>query len=289
MVIAGKGIRVDEFAGPAHAYFLSHLHTDHTSGLREGWRRGPLYCSGVTAKLVNGRWGLNGRAVHVIDAGETRQVKLDGDAVTVRAIDANHCPGAVMFHFAWPHRRVLYTGDFRLDANIRTEARELAGVDLAYVDATYDDPNYVFPTQAESIERVLQLVGEHMQKEVFLAVYSIGKTKLLRAIVDEFDLPVYVSEPVMKAYRAMGLERLVTRDADATNLRGYFRDYYFRYFRYRHRRYRKTHAVIIPTGWAVDAGRCPHGYLYVPYSEHCDYNELCEFKELLGAKELIAI
>jgi len=289
MVIEEKGIRVDEFGAGAQVYFLSHLHSDHTSGLREGWRRGPLYCSAITAKLLEGRWGLNGDAVHVLAPGESCRVKVGRDAVAVRAIDANHCPGAVMFYFEWPGRRILYTGDFRLDENIRTEAQKLAGVDVAYVDATYDDPNYVFPPQSESIERVLQLVAEHMGKEVFLAVYSIGKTKILRAIVEEFGLPVYVSENVMKAYRAMGFEDLVTRDASATNLRGYFRNYYFRYFRYRHRRYRKTHAVIIPTGWAVDAGKCPHGYLYVPYSEHCDYNELCAFKELLEPKELIAI
>ena len=289
MVIKDKGIRADEFRCAARAYFLSHLHADHTDGLDKGWEKGPLYCSPVTAKLLEGRWGLNGDVVQTMAPGESRRVEVAGGAVTVRAIEANHCPGAVMFHFAWDDGSVLYTGDFRLNDALRAEAKALAGVDVAYIDVTYDDPTYVFPSQAESIERVVQLVAEHMSKEVFLAIYSVGKTKVLRAVTEEFGLPVYVSEANMKTYRAMGLDHLVTRDRSATNLRGFFRGYYYQYFRYKARRYRKTHAVIIPTGWAADGATCPHGYLYVPYSEHCDYRELCEFRELLQPRQEIAI
>ena len=289
MRIDGANLKADEFGPGADAYFLSHLHGDHLSGLEKGWNRGPLYCSGVTASLLRQRFGLDDGPVKVVEAGETVELSAGGEKVSVRAIEANHCPGALMFHFMLPGRRVLYTGDFRLDDNIRREAGELAGVDVAYIDTTYDDPKYVFPALSDSVEQVLQLVAEHMDKEVFLAVYSIGKTKLLRAVVDRFGLPVYVSAAVSKSYRAMGLQDLVTRDASTTNLRGYARNYYFKYFRWRHRRHRKTHAVIIPTGWALDADDDPHGYLYVPYSEHCDYRELCEFRELLRPKKTVPI
>lgn len=288
MRIDGKGIRIDEFGGLGHAFFLSHMHADHTSGLRRNWRRGPLYCSGLSASLLKRCLGIDGEIVHVIEPGERRRICVDGEDVSVTTIGANHCPGALMFHFEWADRTVLYTGDFRLDDAIRRQAGKLAGVDVAYVDSTYDDPKYVFPSLEDSIEQVLQLVGEHMDKEVFLAVYSIGKTKLLRAVAREFALPIYVSAGTMRAYRAMGFENLVTRDASATNLRGYARGYYFKYFPWRHRRYRKTHAVIIPTGWAVDTdGDDRNGYLYVPYSEHCDYRELCEFRRLLRPKVMI--
>jgi hypothetical protein len=128
-----------------------------------------------------------------------------------------------------------------------------------------------------------------MDKEVFLAVYSIGKTKLLAEVVRKFGMPVYVTDKVMRLYRAMGLADLVTRDAGVTNLRAYSRGYYDRYFPWKHRRFRSTHAVIIPTGWAVDVRHCPNGYFYVPYSEHCDYRELCEFRELLRAKKTVPI
>ncbi len=289
MHVDGTDIRIDKFTRGAGVYFLSHFHSDHMSGLREGWNRGPLYCSTVTEKLLRERYGIDGDVVHTVVAGESVRVASGAGEYTVRAIDANHCPGAVMFCFEWPDRRILYTGDFRLDDNIRREVAELGDVDLAYMDTTYDDPKYEFPSQEESIEEVIRLVGEHMDKEIFLAVYNIGKTKILQAVKDEYDLPVCVSEKIVKLYRAMGFEHLVTCDASMTNLRGHGRWYFGNRFPWRHRRYRSTHAVIIPTGWAVDGGGADNGYMYVPYSEHCDYRELCEFRELLQPAEAMEI
>jgi len=289
MHIEGQGIRVDEFGGDGGAYFLTHLHSDHMAGLDADWKRGRLYCSGLTGELLRERLGLDGDVLRVIEPGRSVAVDEGRGAFRVTAIEANHCPGALMFHFEWPGRRVLYTGDFRLSDDIRRQAATLAGVDLAYVDTTYDHPRYVFPSQEVSIARVLDLVAKHMDKEVFLAVYSIGKTKLLAEVVRKFGMPVYVTDKVMRLYRAMGLADLVTRDAGVTNLRAYSRGYYDRYFPWKHRRFRSTHAVIIPTGWAVDVRHCPNGYFYVPYSEHCDYRELCEFRELLRAKKTVPI
>jgi Cft2 family RNA processing exonuclease len=288
MHIEGQGIRVDEFGGDGGAYFLTHLHSDHMAGLARGWNRGPLYCSTLTAKLLHERLNLDGGVVRVIEPGRPVAVDAGSGGFSVTAIEANHCPGALMFHFEWPGRRVLYTGDFRLSDDIRAHAAALAGVDVAYVDTTYDHPRYVFPSQEVSIARVLELVAQHMDKEVFLAVYSIGKTKVLQAVVKKFGVPVYVTDQVMRLYRAMGLDGLVTRDEDATNLRAYARGYYGKYFPWRHRRFRSTHAVIIPTGWAVDT-HSPNGYFFVPYSEHCDYPELCEFREILRAKKTVPI
>ncbi len=284
------GLRLDEFAAGGAAYFLTHFHGDHTDGLKKGWAHGPVYCSRLTATLVEDSFGINGGVVEAMDPGESRRVKCERGEGTVTAVDANHCPGALMFHFDFDGRRALFTGDFRLNDSIREAAAKFSGVDLACVDHTYNDPRYEFPTQEEAIAQVVRLVGEHLDKEVFLAVYRIGKTRILEAIVKEFGRPVYVSEGVARLYGKMGFGDLVTRDKDATNLRGYARGYYFDYFPYRHRRFRSTHAVIIPTGWAVEeSGKCPHGYHYVAYSEHCSFSELQEFKSLLAPKKIVEI
>ena len=282
------GIRFDEFSRGGSAYFLTHFHGDHTDGLARNWAHGPLYCSGLTARLVNERFGLNGGVVEPMEPGESRKIKCERGEGVITAIDANHCPGALMFHLEFGGKRALFTGDFRLNDAIRAEAERLAGVDLACIDHTYGDPRWEFPTQEEAIATVVDLVGEHIEKEVFLAVYQIGKTKILQALVEKFGRPIYVSDGVAKLYGVMGMGDLVTRDKTATNLRGYARGYYFEYFPFRHRRFRKTHAVIIPTGWAVEeSGKCPHGYFYVPYSEHCSWSELEEFKSLLQAKKIV--
>ncbi|KAL0185954.1 hypothetical protein M9458_017624, partial [Cirrhinus mrigala] len=33
-------------------FFLSHMHADHTSGLSSTWSHRPIYCSPLTAKLL---------------------------------------------------------------------------------------------------------------------------------------------------------------------------------------------------------------------------------------------
>ena len=58
--------------------------------------------------------------------GDTLLVPLDGApdgaSMTVTAIDANHCPGAVMFLFEGYFGVTLCTGDFRYDSDIHDAA-----------------------------------------------------------------------------------------------------------------------------------------------------------------------
>ena len=270
MRIDGRDISIDAFGRPAGAYFLSHFHGDHLSGLRKGWTRGPLYGSAITAGLLRQAYRVDESLIRVIEPGQTVTVPDNGSSFEVTATEANHCPGAVMLHFRWPDQTVLYTGDFRLDDRVRRTARRFAGADLAFIDGTYDDPQYVFPAQEETIDRVLQLVEANIHKQVYLAIYNIGKTKILEAVVRKFGRPVYVSENVRQLYKAMGMQRLVTGDPQITNICGYSRSYFHKYFKWRSARYRPTHAVIIPTGWAISDNRNRYGYFYVPYSEHCN-------------------
>jgi hypothetical protein len=102
------------FASPrCSAYFLTHCHSDHTVGLRRDFAH-TIYCSPVSARLLSHDWGLRAPQVKVLQLGQP--LLLQG--VTVTAIDANHCPGAIMLLFEVPVAdgsitRVLHTGDFR--------------------------------------------------------------------------------------------------------------------------------------------------------------------------------
>jgi len=67
---------------------LSHFHYDHYRGLGK-WLSQPLYCSQVTAYLVQKKCNLNPNLIRVLPMKEPR---LIGN-VEVILIDANHCPG----------------------------------------------------------------------------------------------------------------------------------------------------------------------------------------------------
>jgi DNA cross-link repair 1B protein len=62
--------------------------------------------------------------VHPLEIGRNHIMYLDEEKqeqMVVNLIDANHCPGSVMFLFEGYFGKVLYTGDFRYTDLMFTE------------------------------------------------------------------------------------------------------------------------------------------------------------------------
>jgi len=95
-------VSVDRFCTGSQAYFLTHLHQDHTRGLASagGWRHGPLYCSPTTARLLPARFpGIDASLLRPLSPGASASLSLSSDSsdrplsLRVTAIPALHCPG----------------------------------------------------------------------------------------------------------------------------------------------------------------------------------------------------
>lgn len=175
-ILPGFSICVDAFRYGAvqgcEAYFLSHFHSDHYIGLTANWRHGPIYCSRVTANLVRQQLRVDSKFVVGLEWETATEVPGTG-GVTVTMIPANHCPGSSLFLFEKPigkgknprMQRVLHCGDFRacrahlehpllrpdvLDAvSGKTRQQKL---DVCYLDTTYLNPKYAFPSQGQVIQ-----------------------------------------------------------------------------------------------------------------------------------------
>lgn len=174
-IMPGFFICVDAFRYGAvegcKAYFLSHFHSDHYVGLTSTWCHGPIYCSKVTGNLVKQQLKVDPKWVVSLDFEERFEVPgTEGVAVTM--IPANHCPGSSLYLFEKPlgrgrnakFQRVLHCGDFRacpahiehplLMPNIvdsisgKTKQQK---IDVCYLDTTYLNPKYAFPSQGEVI------------------------------------------------------------------------------------------------------------------------------------------
>ncbi|XP_022439731.1 5' exonuclease Apollo isoform X2 [Delphinapterus leucas] len=103
-------------AGSARLFFLSHMHSDHTVGLSSTWTR-PLYCSPITAYLLHRHRQVSKQWIRALEVGESHVLPLDEvgrETMTVTLIDANHCPGSVMFLFEGYFGTILYTGLYSL-------------------------------------------------------------------------------------------------------------------------------------------------------------------------------
>ncbi|KAI5850238.1 DNA repair metallo-beta-lactamase-domain-containing protein [Morchella snyderi] len=167
------------------AYFLSHFHSDHYIGLSSKWSHGPIYCSRVTANLVRSKLGVDPKYVRELPWEEWADFGVEG--IRVRGLDANHCPGSMLFLFEEIKKggkRILHCGDFRarpehLRHPLLTPGKEgLKGqkIDVVYLDTTYLNPKYAFPAQDGVIEACATMCVK-LQKEAATGIEEpiIGK------------------------------------------------------------------------------------------------------------------
>ncbi|TAQ83354.1 hypothetical protein B7494_g8322 [Chlorociboria aeruginascens] len=175
-IMPGFFICVDAFRYGAvqgcKAYFLSHFHSDHYVGLSSTWCHGLIYCSKVTANLVKQQLRVDPQWVVALDFEAKFEVP-DTEGVAVTMIPANHCPGSSLYLFekiigrgANPKtQRVLHCGDFRAcpahvahPLLVPDVVDSVSGkikqqkIDVCYLDTTYLNPRYAFPSQEAVIK-----------------------------------------------------------------------------------------------------------------------------------------
>lgn len=168
--LAGTQMVVDAFSfgeiPGCEGYLLSHFHSDHYMGLTANWVHGPIYCSEITARLVKSKLGVAADFIHALPMN--RPCLLSGtDRLTVTMIDANHCPGAVLFLITTKDNlRYLHTGDFRACPKMCLHPMlKNKPLDIVYLDTTYLDPKYSFPSQDSCIASACQVVKRHQNNE----------------------------------------------------------------------------------------------------------------------------
>ncbi|KAI0035352.1 DRMBL-domain-containing protein [Vararia minispora EC-137] len=251
-VMTGMPIAVDAFRYGAipgiTAYFLTHAHSDHYTNLSSNWKAGPIYCSEGTANLIVHMLSVDRKWVHALPMNTPIIVPNTG-GVTVTLIEANHCPGSSLFLFEGKQTvnagdstfksafvgssrtfRYLHCGDFRASPqHVLHPALKGKRIDTVYLDTTYLNPRYTFPSQSQTISACADLAkklvtGEHvaftggekgmlhtMEKWfpadakietdratskasnmlVVVGTYSIGKERIVKAIAQALNTKVY--------------------------------------------------------------------------------------------------
>lgn len=209
-VVEGSLFAVDAFRygdiSFVEHYFLTHFHSDHYIGLRKKFKH-KIYLSPITAVLVQQFIGVSEELLQVVHVN----VPFFIDDVRITPMDANHCPGALLFLFQFPDgRNVLHTGDFRANERmIEQLTRWNIKLDLVYLDTTYLSSKRRMPSQDESIEFLLQHVEKYLEDNIgekFLIIvgaYLIGKEKAWMSIVQRFNFKVYLEKERLKAFKAI--------------------------------------------------------------------------------------
>ncbi|MFN7182324.1 MAG: hypothetical protein ACK4NF_06580 [Planctomycetota bacterium] len=278
-----KLITIDNFQTPSYTYLISHAHNDHIKGYRR-YKNGIILGSHITIEV------LKLYMDKVLDIFVKKlSVENEYDIVNgrcnikLRAFDANHCPGALMFCFKTPNKNILYTGDFRLDKRIEEIAKECCGIDIAYIDTTYSNEFYSFISQESAIIEILDIIKKNCGKKIYIGLYSLGKNKIIKAIFEHLRLKIYVDAFNANIFKIIGLEKTIATAHQNNIIYGV--DLRTLWRKMETKQEEPNSIYIIPTG-RVQSNRVVRNVFYlVPYSEHCDYHELRRFISILRPKE----
>ena len=292
-------------------YFLTHFHADHYGGLSRDFDYGRIFCTPATAALVKLRLRPEKGCIIPLEYEREYSITVGGVNVKVNMLQANHCPGAACILFRFDTgKEVLHVGDFRWDSAallrssshyLRLQRAAASGINkhlTVYLDTTYCDEKYVFPSQQDSIDMVTRAVREEAEKPgrtlFFFGAYSIGKEKVFMAAAEALGSKVLCDNSRRRAMMCFNwtptrLARVTTNPADARVWVGPMGQLNFNSMQNTLRKASTsgyTRVVAFrPTGWSFDSSptiscrtKGDALTLYsVPYSEHSSYSELIDF------------
>lgn len=129
------------------------------------WNGGKLYCSPVTRELIREHAQGIPLAMHC-----WHRLRVRGKQFGVYLLDAQHSLGSVMFLFDIGGKRILYTGDFVLHAQLREETVLDQGIDLLIADQTFAHPDFRLPPMKHAEQQLCAL---------WRRTKSVGKTLVL--------------------------------------------------------------------------------------------------------------
>lgn len=262
--------------------FVSHAHADHMA--RHEW----AFATPATAALYRHRLGgrLQVRPMPYHDP-------IDLGSVRLCTYPAGHCLGSAMLLADDGSQRLLYTGDFKLTESLTAEPAELPQADLLVMETTFGTPRYRLPPRQQTVERLLQTVGDTLEagQTPVVHAYALGKAQEVTALLTAAGFPV-LQHPTIAAvsgvYEQFGVRlgeyavydgpppsghAVVTlpRSARGFRLAG------------------MQHVVSIAvTGWAMHpATRFRQGVdVALPLSDHADFDELLETARRVEPKRI---
>ncbi|CAH8360946.1 unnamed protein product [Eruca vesicaria subsp. sativa] len=283
------------------AYFLTHFHADHYIGLTKAWSHGPIYCSSLTSRLLRLSLYVNPSFIHPLEI----DVEYTINGIKVTLIEANHCPGAALIHFRLLDGTCyLHTGDFRASKQMQTHPLLFnRRVHVLYLDTTYCNPRYKFPSKEDVLSYVVRITKEFLRKQprtlIVVGSYSIGKECVYLAIAKALGVKIFANASRRRILQSFGwddISKNLCTDGKATCLHVLpMSALKFERLEEHLKAYREQYGAVLafrPTGWTYSEKVGEHLDLIkptsrgkitiygVPYSEHSSFTELREFVQV---------
>lgn len=291
-VIPGTPIAVDFWktreCPNARLFFLTHLHGDHIVGLSSSWQH-KIYCSEVTGKLLVERYDIDASLISPLETGCSHILYIDSDQIeqmSVTVINAHHCPGSVMFFFEGYFGKILYTGDFRFDSEMKDDPLmgNLLHADTLYLDNTYNSPKCVFPSREESFKQMMEIIQSHEDFHIKIGLRNLGKEDLLVKIAVDLNEWIKVPPSFFQLAELLDLpDVFLTGETDA-------RIEVVPFYSISNKNIERWNKecptiALLPTSLYTGLEMSPfcnqENVYIVPYSDHSSFDELIEFVKFI--------
>lgn len=113
----------------------------------------------------------------------------------VSMTDAGHIAGASILNIEYNNKRIVYTGDFKLEeTRMHKGAKTIKNADVLIIESTYASREH--PNRRETEERIMQEIRETVEDggNALFPAFSLGRTQELVSIIRHYDrnVPVFM-------------------------------------------------------------------------------------------------
>ncbi len=291
-------VTVDGYYKDAYFHVVTHIHSDHTKGVKRSIRRRiPVAATPITLDILEAL-GIPINSTKTIRLNYGERLELDNGA-TLQLQKTNHIPGSSMVVYQDRETTIAYTSDFKLPGTHIVEEP-----DLLVLDATYGREEWRRPWQEEVENILVDIVLEGLSRgPVILYAYN-GKIQevmlLLRrhGVVAPFLAPLkpYIVAKIVKKHGLDLGDVYYEYDARAREIAR--EGWYVLFLEMREWKRRReygrrldgkptTHVLL--TGWEFSESfrRISTNEWIVSFSDHADFDQLVEYLEMSKPRKII--
>ncbi|MGC9204917.1 MAG: hypothetical protein ACP5FN_01395 [Candidatus Micrarchaeia archaeon] len=193
--LGGRSIALDSSSRNANTFFVSHAHSDHTSGVHKGKE---ILASEETIELLKARKSIELK----------RQAPPNG----FELIDSGHILGSKQLYINSDDLgySIVYTGDYQLQKTCVAQGIEIKHADIALIDSTYPYLKVRFDEREEVEEAIRVFANRKLEQGIVLfGAYSLGKAQEIIKILNKDNILPVVDKNISAintVYKKFGIE-----------------------------------------------------------------------------------
>jgi putative mRNA 3-end processing factor len=158
---------------PSARALVTHGHSDHARG-----GHGDVVCTPATAAIMRARLG-DKAAARFQTLGYGEKIRLGAADVTL--FPAGHILGSAQALLEWRGLRIVFSGDYKRDADPTCTAFEPVRCHVFVTEATFGLPVFRRPSPRHEIDKLRESMRRAPQRWHVIGAYALGKAQRLIA------------------------------------------------------------------------------------------------------------